>query len=109
MLLSFRGRIIFSLIKRYLEHKVNYPNATIKKTLILSDLGGGEVILHNNTFCSKIPKEDLSDLLLNTLNYFFLSLIPDPLGSPILQIHREVWQKTLSLSYSLFFTLHSSP
>lgn len=71
MLLSFRGRIIFSLIKRYLEHKVNYPNATIKKTLILSDLGGGEVILHNNTFCSKIPKEDLSDLLLNTLSYFF--------------------------------------
>lgn len=66
-----QGRIIFSLIKRYLEHKVNYPNATIKKTLILSDLGGGEVILHNNTFCSKIPKEDLSDLLLNTLNYFF--------------------------------------
>lgn len=46
MLLSFRGRIIFSLILRYLEHKVNYPNATIKKTLILSDLGGGEVILH---------------------------------------------------------------
>lgn len=71
MLLSFRGRIIFSLIKRYLEHKVNYPNATIKKTLILSGLGGGEVILHNNSFFRRIPKEDLSDLLLNTLNFFF--------------------------------------
>lgn len=71
MLLLFRGRIIFSLIWRYLEYKVNYLNVIIKKILILSDLGGGEVILYNNMFCSKILKEDLFDFLFNIFNYFF--------------------------------------
>lgn len=92
-----------------MEHKVNYPNATIKKTLIWSDLGGGEVILNNNSFCRKIPKEDPSDLLLNTLNFIFIFNFLSLWIHHFAYSYIEIWQKTLPLSYSLFFTLHRSP
>lgn len=75
------------------------------KTLILSNLDGGEVILHNNSFCRKIPKGDPSDLLLNTLNFFFLSLISYPFGSTILHTHRDMAENIILV---IFFVLHAS-